>query len=526
MSLMAASSTATRYTLQVPPGVQPGPVIRPQDGPQVAALSSKVTELLYGGGVFGGKTWYLCLDPLGIQYQNTPLGKAAIQVPRYRAVLFRRKSTEFMQLIDQTREFYPHWGGRFIFGRRGDPGPSWTFPSGARIFICHMESESNKHDHDSSEYQYVGFDQVEQFTLTQYLHLMSRLRTVDKDLFVRLRATANPIGAGLKWVRARFVKGTEPYAERYMLPDDDPAKNPAGRDITAKVLAGKATAEERRDMISRVYIPASYTDNPLGMQRDPTYPGRVKALGKKHERALLFNDWDAFSGNFFTEFDPAGSSGAPMLVQPFDIPRTWRLVGSFDPGWSSPCSFSLGAVNAKGEHYRLFTYYAVAGMRQNVDGIVQMIRTFKWTNGRMPEEVFSGWDAFPQETKKVIHGEEVFYRDLFRAQGIELQRAARERETGWGAIRDLMERRLWFVFDRYNEPFIDELLAADHDELNPNDIRGRGNDPEVADHALDEERYRIMATWKPTSKKPTEGGWVGEMRSRAKTGGGWEPGTG
>ena len=283
--------------------------VKPQDGPQTAAMKCDADELLFGGGVFGGKTWWLLEDAIGIQYENTPLACRAIDVPQYRAVLFRRKTTEFTKLIDESRkrEHYPSFGGRFIYGRRGDPGPSWTFPSGARIFICHMESEDNKFDHDSQEYQFIGYDQLEQFTLTQYLHLISRGRSMVSHLTVRYRGTANPIGSGLVWVRGRFVKNTKPYEVRYMLPSDDPQRNPAGIDITEKVSAGKATPSEMLDMLSRVYIPARYSDNVIGLERDPGYPGRVKAMGKKYELALLENDWDAFSGDFFDMFNPAPS---------------------------------------------------------------------------------------------------------------------------------------------------------------------------------------------------------------------------
>jgi len=507
-------------------------VIKPQDGPQTAALQCAADELLYGGGVGGGKTWELCIDALGLQFEQTALGKKAIDVPNYRGVLFRRKSTEFTKLIEETNNYYKFYGGKPLLGRRGDPGPSWTFPSGARIFICHLESEKNKFDHDSMEYQFIGFDQLEQFTLTQYLHLLGRGRTVIPNLFVRYRGTANPIGAGLKWVRSRFVKDTEPFKIRYLLPSEDPVRNPCGIDITQRVTDRQATPQELRDMMSRAYIPARLTDNPILMQRDPGYAGRVKAQGKKHERALLQNDWDAFSGDFFDEFSGTPEEQGGQLVEPFTIPDRWRIVGSFDPGWTSACSFGLHAIDLTGKSYRIGTYYkANAGMSENVDNVMTFIRTNKYTRGRMPDQVVSGHDAWAHHDKLAIIGEEKTFADLFEAQGLTLEKAVTDRVNGWGVWKDMMRRKMWFYFRvDSNEALIDEILAAEHDELNPNDIKGRGNDPEVSDHALDEQRYECMAVYKAPAPKSTASRTPSDYKHEAgpkkSFGKAWRPGQG
>jgi hypothetical protein len=506
-------------------------VIKPQDGPQTAALQCEADELLYGGGVFGGKTWELCIDALGLQYKHT-LGKTAIEFPDYRGVMFRRKATEFEKLIEETQKYYRYYGGEFIYGRRGEPGPSWTFPSGARVFICHLQKEDNKFDHDSMEYQFLGFDQLEQFTLSQYLHLLGRGRTLIAGLFVRYRSTANPIGAGLKWVRARFVKDNEPYNVRYMLPSDKPDKNPAGIDITSKVLDRTATPQELRDMMSRCYIPASYRDNPLGMSKDPGYPGRVKAQGKKHALALLDNDWDAFTGDFFDDFSGKEEKDGGLRVQPFVIPERWRIVGSLDPGWTSACSFGLHAVDFTGRSYRIGTYYkAGAGMTENVEGIMAFIRANKYTGGRMPSLVVSGHDAWAKHDRLAIIGEELTFSQLFEKQGLTLEKAVTDRVNGWGVWKDMMRRKMWFYFDvDSNDAIVDEVLASEHDELNPNDIKGRGNDPEVSDHALDEQRYECMAVYKaPSPKQHTPKGpqdYQRDAGGKKNFGSMWKPGQG
>lgn len=502
----------------------------PQPGPQVAAFRSAASELLYGGGVFGGKTWWLTVDAMGIQFERSPLGKKAIDVPEYRAVIFRRKTTQLTKLIDESRRHYPYFGGVPVYRRPGEPGFSWTFPSGAKIFFCHLESEDNKFDHDSMEYQYIGYDQLEQFTLTQYLHLMGRGRTTIPGLWVRYRSTANWIGSGLKWVRARFPRALSPGEMRYFISDkrsDDPYKNPAGLDVTQQILDGTADEMTRRDAVTRMFIPALYTDNKIGLERDPGYAGRVKMQGNKHERALLNGDPEAFSGDYFPlNTAPAASGG--MCVPPFEIPTSWRLILSIDPGWTSPMSAGLKAIDLKGNHYRIMTYYkAGASMQQNVDAIVTMVKECRWTLGRQPSLIVSGHDAWAKHTRLAIIGEELTYDDMFQAKGWVLQRAVTDRVNGWGALCNLMMEGKWFYFDGLNEPLIEEMQGAEHDDKDPNDIKGGGNDASVPDHALDDERYNVMSTFKPSQQQPKPTGWVETKIKRkqpSRNDGPWEVG--
>ena len=59
----------------------------------------------------------------------------------------------------------------------------------------------------------------------------------------------------------------------------------------------------------------------------------------------------------------------------------------------------------------------------------------------------------------------------------------------------------YFVFKGLNQSYINEITAAIGDDKNPEDIQGRGNDPAVSDHSLDEERYKIMAIYKPIDEE-------------------------
>lgn len=487
-------------------------IIKPHAGAQTHAFTRSEFELLFGGVAGPGKTWYLVVDALGLQFTRTPLGHAAIAEPTYRAVLFRRTTTEFTKLIDESKKYYEFFGGTFIWGRRGDPGPSWTFPSGARIFVCHLQKEDTKESHQGQEYQFVGFDELTQFTLTQYLYLFSRCRSTVSNLFPRVRSTTNPTGTGLWWVRARFIKNQKPYVTKHFLAAEDPNENPQGVMV----------APHTKDAISRVFIPGILAENTTLAKNDPEYASRIKQLGKVYERALLQGDWFAFGGEFFSIYDPAR-----MLIAPFRIPMEWRLIGSLDPGWGHPCSFALHAMDPERNKYRIATYYfRQKGPQQHASDILKFIKTCSWTNGRSPEMIVAGADAWTHKDRWAIQSSEVTFADCFAAVGLTLQPAKTERHQGWWALKDMMQQKKWYVFDIANQAFIDELTAAPADPRDPDDLKGKGNDPEVFDHALDDERYAVMALHRPSVRKPSgEGSWFDELvKQSGSTKGPWRPG--
>lgn len=461
--------------------------IKPQSGGQTKFLSSTAYEVLFGGAAGPGKSWALIIDALGLQYKNTKLGMAAIECPDYRAVLFRRKTTQFSKLLDEGKKYYPILGGELILKRTGDPGPSFNFPSGARIFICHMEQEDNKEDHQGQEYQYVGFDELTQFTITQYTYLFSRLRNTVPGLFTRIRATTNPTGSGLLWVKKRFIKSgnlelTPGKVYNFEPPESDIKDDPMGKLVEKKSTISK----------TRQFIPGKLDENKILSEYDPNYALNIKLMGKQYEEALLNGDWDAFGGDFFADFN-----GRLMKKDPFEIPQHWKLIGSLDPGWSSPCSFSLHASDENGIVYTLFTYYeAKISPQEHAQAIKKRIDEFPWTRGRMPNIIVSGTDAFAKKEKYAIEATERTVEDVFLREGLVLTPAKTDRILGWMAWKQLMRLNKWFYFDFYNDHLINELSSVESDERQPEDIKGRGNDPNVPDHALDQVRYGLMSLFK------------------------------
>jgi predicted phage terminase large subunit-like protein len=116
-----------------------GVCFRPNPGAQEMALASNAKEILFGGQAGGGKSVWLAAGATRF-----------VQHPRYKAIMFRRKTTELWDtLVPTTQALYPLLGAKFHQTKL-----VWTFPSGATIRLSHMEHLATRLDYDGTEYQY------------------------------------------------------------------------------------------------------------------------------------------------------------------------------------------------------------------------------------------------------------------------------------------------------------------------------------------------------------------------------------
>lgn len=494
--------------------------IAPQPGGQTRFLLSPAFELLGGGSAGGGKSWDLVIDALGLTLKNeNPGGVPSYQVPGYRAVLFRRKFTQISQLLDEAKMYYRYLGGSFTAQRKGDPGPCFEFETSdkyrpAKIFFCHLQTEEDKENHHGLQYQYIGFDELTQFTLTQYLYLFHRARSAN-GVRPRIRGTTNPVGSGLYWVKKRFISGLKPNQINWFTAADDPRVNPQG----------SRCHPDDPGAVSREFIPLSLSENLVLAQNDPQYSSRIMQMGKRMSDALLGGSWEAFGGDFFREFDHAKE-----VVQPFEVPKEWKLIGSLDPGYSSPCSFGISAIDFLGNFYRIATYYE---RERNPDqhglAIKKFIDTCRWTGGRMPHMMVADPSAWAKKDRFAVMASDVSFADVMREHGLHFSPGMNDRITGWWNLRKLMPSK-FFVFEGYNDDLIEEMTAVVADEKVPEDLDGRGNDANVADHALDELRYAAAAAFDPkkvTKEEGWEARWFGRLRNfKGQKPAGWSPGLG
>ena len=134
---------------------------------------------------------------------------------------------------------------------------------------------------------------------------------------------------------------------------------------------------------TRVFIPASVFDNKELLRNDPEYLASLSMLPTAEKKALLYGDWNSFTGQVFTEWrdDPEHYCDRRWthVIAPFEIPRHWEIVRGFDFGYTRPFSVGWYAVDTKGCIYRIREYYgctdkANEGIRLEPSVIAENIR--------------------------------------------------------------------------------------------------------------------------------------------------------
>jgi predicted phage terminase large subunit-like protein len=251
-------------------------------------LGSPVREALYGGAAGGGKSDALLMA--GLQYADTP---------GYAALLMRRSFAQLAKpdaLMDRAHQWLrdtpAHWDGE---------RKRWIFPSQATLSFGYLETEKDKYEYQGAAYQFVGFDELTQFTETQWQYLFSRTRRkVGLDVPIRSWASANPGGEGHDWVKRRFL------------------------------VEGRAHG--------RVFVPATLDDNPSLDRED--YLLSLMALDPVTRDQLLRGDWDARApgGMFRREWYRQIVKERPKrlrLVRYWDLAATEPHPGNTDPDWTA-----------------------------------------------------------------------------------------------------------------------------------------------------------------------------------------------
>jgi predicted phage terminase large subunit-like protein len=250
-------------------------------------------------------------------------------LPNYAAILFRRTYADLSlpgALMDRAREWL---GG--TAARWAEKEHTWHFPSGATLTFGYLDTAADKYRYQSSEFQFIGFDELTQFAEEDYRYLFSRLRRLQGSRVpLRMRAASNPGGRGHDWVKQRY--------------------------LTEGAEAG------------RVFVPARLDDNPHLDAAE--YRASLMNLDPITRAQLLAGDWGVRAGGsmFRREWFKTCHIAPPGLrrVRAWDLAATEPAPGK-DPDWTA--GVLLGETAEK--QYVVLDVRRLRGTPQAVEALIQ-----------------------------------------------------------------------------------------------------------------------------------------------------------
>lgn len=242
----------------------------PLPGPQTEALNSQADELFYGGSAGGGKTDLLL--GIGLTQQWT-------------SIIFRREYRQLRGIVERSREIIGQTG------RLNETAGVWRLDSGRMLELGAVEHEYDKEKFQGRPHAAKLFDELPQFSESQYRFLIGWNRTTRRDERVRVVGAGNPpTSADGEWVIERWGAWLDPQHA-------DPAE--PGELRWYAVLDGEDVAQEdgapfvwKGETIiprSRTFIPARVDDNPYLLATG--YVSTLQGMPEPLRSQMLYGDF-------------------------------------------------------------------------------------------------------------------------------------------------------------------------------------------------------------------------------------------
>ena len=372
---------------------------------QAAFLLLDCKEALYGGAAGGGKSD--CLLMAALQY---------VDIPGYRALLLRRTFQDLSlpgALMDRAKEWLaPHvWAKEVTWIEKEK---TFLFPSGATITFGYLEAEKDKYRYQSAEFQFIGFDELTQFTMTQYTFMFSRLRRLkNSNIPLRMRGATNPDGEGLPWVKARFIDS------------------------------------------KRVFIPSSLEDNPHLDQE--SYEQSLNELDPITRARLRDGNWDIKTeGTLFSEswFPIIKRDQLPSYMR---VVRYWDFAGTDEEQAKKKNStadpdYTAGVL--LGEHKGIYYILDVRRFRQSPEKTEESV---KWTASLDGYSTYIGIEEEPGSSGKIVTSH--YIRNVLRGYPVKEHRETGNKVLRANPVSSAAERELIYIVEGpWNKDLLEELV--------------------------------------------------------------------
>ncbi len=296
---------------------------------QTLALISDADEILYGGARGGGKTdagqaWLL--------YDKDNA--------RYRALVIRRNADDLKDWVDRANYMYLPTKARIT----GNPAEI-EWPSGAKARTGHLKDENAFTKYQGHEYQKILIEELSHIPREKdYLKLIASCRSTVEGIKPQIFSTTNPDDPGLEWIKQRWDIPDEPDFDKVYT---------TYKEVEILGTDGKITIAKRK----LVFIPAKLEDNPILVEKDPSYVillESLKAVDPDLYDAWRKGSWKGYGteGSYYrNQILKCDSDGRIIsdLYEPTLPVYTWCDLGIAD-------SFSIGYFQVSANSWRCIDY--------------------------------------------------------------------------------------------------------------------------------------------------------------------------
>lgn len=411
-------------------------------------LMATAKHIGFGGARGGGKSWAV----------RAKAKLLAFNYPGIKILIVRRSYPELVNNhINQLRK------DLFGFATYKDKEKVFNFPNNSTIQFMYCAKDADLDRVQGTEYDVIFLDEATQLSEHQMKTITACLRGVN-EFPKRVYYTCNPGHQGHAYIKRIFID------RQY---------------------------NEFEDPNDYQFIQSLVTDNKVLMDSDPEYVKMLEALPYRQKQAWLYGDWDIFEGQFFEEFKDAPSHYEDRfythVIEPFDIPKGWKIFRSFDWGSAKPFSCGWWALDYDGVLYRILELYGCSG-EPNV-GV-------KWTPDKVFKKIKEIENEHPYLKGRRIDGVAdpaiwnketgTSINDMAAEQGVYFNKGDNTRIPGWLQVKyrlnfDEVGRPMLYVFKTCKD-FIRTIPLLMYDEVKVEDL-----DTELEDHIADETRYMCMS---------------------------------
>lgn len=415
------------------------------------AKLKKIKFLLYGGAMYGGKSYWLRWALLEL------LIRAAVNGHRgLRAGLF---SEDYPTLADRQlckiKVEFPAWLGTYKeTAHEFILAPEY---GGGTLCFRNLDDPSK---YQSSEFAFIGVEELTKNPYEVFTMLRTRLRWPNFE-DVKFLAATNPGDIGHTWVKKLFI-------------DKEFDEN-----------------EQEQDQFG--FIQALAVDNP---NVSPSYLRSLDSLPEELRKAYRDGNWEIFKGQFFGEWRARKNDNEYHVVASYAPTKADIIFGSMDWGFD-PDSFcyhlhaAIKVHTSKGDFTRIKTFAELYGNKQYPKDWSVKIKNLEKgfvLQGRYSDP--SAGNRHPSWTAKEAGGDSVLAE--FSNYGITFTRGNNDKKNGYQTMRNWLAPGpdglpLWQVCSCCTN-LIKQMPAAIFDPNNSFIVKEGGED-----HAVASARYGLMS---------------------------------